>query len=333
MQRGRVWSNEAIVAAIRARARAGESLAPGATRKASGRLLAAATYHFGTWRAAVEAAGFDYHAILALSKQATVRRRREKGFWDTARVLAAIRATARAGKPLNSLAVQNEDGGLVAAAIRHVGSWARAVELATGRAYEEVRRNHPWSAVEVLETIRARRDRGATLRGRAVLQEANTLYTAARTHFGTWRAALQAAGVGYWGVGTFWELDRERLCAALHTWASSDRRGLPRELEGAVRRYFGGWEAALRAAGLDPGLARERSLRRDWTQGEVLAAIRERHVAGKSLLASEVRREDVRLLMAARRLFGGWRNARAQALGVPARNHRTWPPRATALTH
>lgn len=316
MPRKRVWDKDSIVQAVKKLAAQGESLAPRDIRIKDQRLFGAASYHFGSWGKAVEAAGFDYKAILAASKEKVLAVRKPKGFWDGPKVLAAIQERLSEGKPLNSLAVQLDDGPLVAAAVRHLGSWERAIELATGLSYGEVRLVDEWDEKKVIEYIKERHRQGKSLRGSVVLREANALYGAARIRFGSWQAAIEEAGLPYLDVATSWRWDEPRLHAALHEWAASCELGLPRRLQSPVRRLYGSWEEALKAAGLDPKLVEEKSLRRTWTKAQVIQAIKERAKEGKSLLQTDVRKDDVRLLEAARRLCGSWVKARALALGT-----------------
>lgn len=322
MPRKRAWTKDSIVQTIQDLAAQGKSLAPKSVKIENQRLFGAASYHFGSWGKAVEAAGIDYQAILAASKEKTVTARRPRGYWDEPKILAAIRERMNAGKPLNSLAVQLDDGSLAAAAVRHLGSWEQAIETATGLNYEDIRLVDEWDKEKVIDAIKERYRQGESLRGSIVLKEANALYSAARIRFGSWRAAIAEAGLPYLDVATSWRWDEPRLHAALRQWAASCEPGLPRRLQSPVRRLYGSWEKALEAAGLDPKLAEERSLRRAWTKAQVAQAIKKRAKEGKSLLQTDVRKDDARLLEAARRLYGSWVKARASALGTEPRRLR-----------
>jgi hypothetical protein len=74
----------------------------------------------------------------------------------------------------------------------------------------------------------------------------------------------------------------------------------------AAQRHAGTWTKALRLAGLE-----ERPTRRRWTRRRVIAEIQALHRSGASLMATAI---ENNLSIAANRLFGGWRNARAIAL-------------------
>jgi hypothetical protein len=91
-------------------------------------LYGACIRHFGSWKSAVEAAGFDY-SISA--------RRKVPGFWDHQRVIEAIRKLPEK----NSNHARTKHADLYSAALRHFGSWKDAVE-ASGMSYDSVRKGH-----------------------------------------------------------------------------------------------------------------------------------------------------------------------------------------------
>jgi len=78
------WDEDTVVATIRARHRAGESVA---YRSVPTKLADAAVYHCGTWKNAIELAGLDYAKV-----------RRSSPAWSRAEIVAALRAGARSGK-------------------------------------------------------------------------------------------------------------------------------------------------------------------------------------------------------------------------------------------
>jgi hypothetical protein len=125
--------------------------------------------HFGSWRRAVEAAGFE------------CSRRR----WSQGVILFEIKRRIANGSSLHSNDPNNIN--LAAAAARHFGSWQVALKAA---GYGRLRRQ--WSQELVLAEIKQRLETGASLRSD---EPANTkLAGAATRHFGSWNAARQAAG-------------------------------------------------------------------------------------------------------------------------------------------
>ena len=97
-----------------------------AVQKTAPALYGAAVRLFGSWRAAVGAAGQDY---------SRVRKRRQPGFWTEERVLFEIRCL----KDKSSGSVRKQRADLYNAALRVLGSWRKAVEK-TGVDYETIQR-------------------------------------------------------------------------------------------------------------------------------------------------------------------------------------------------
>ncbi|MBW3622638.1 MAG: hypothetical protein KY468_04430, partial [Armatimonadetes bacterium] len=90
------------------------------------RLTSAAIRYFGSWRAAVEAAGIDYESVALVGR----RRRSEKiTKWTQESILEEICRLYRAGEDLTSTNVRRKHLSLYATARRkdHFGSWANAL--------------------------------------------------------------------------------------------------------------------------------------------------------------------------------------------------------------
>jgi hypothetical protein len=113
------WSRERIVAQIRELEAEGEQLFVSAAEVKHGGLVGAAAVYFGSWRQAIEAAGFDYRKI---------KRQKE---WSKKEVVAEIRRMRREGMELcTTIPVRRRYRILHAAAVRYFGSWAAAVKAA-----------------------------------------------------------------------------------------------------------------------------------------------------------------------------------------------------------
>ena len=95
-------------------------------------LYGAATRHFGSWKAAVEAAGIDYSCVV---------KRRSSGYWQVERILEAIQRMQKK----NSTSARMNHVDLYSAALRTFGSWEKAIRAA-GFDYDEVRKG--WIAAD-----------------------------------------------------------------------------------------------------------------------------------------------------------------------------------------
>lgn len=159
-----------VVAEIRGRASAGHPLNSGSNR--GDWLYAAAVGTFGSWGAAVEAAGFDYASI-------------KKRPLTADEVLVRLRVLAATQDSLQP----TRHAALNRAAQRHYGAWAIALEAA-GIPQPD---NRKWTAQRVIDQIRVEEAAGRSLRSNAVRKRNENLYMAGRRRFGTWQAAVQAA--------------------------------------------------------------------------------------------------------------------------------------------
>jgi hypothetical protein len=232
--------------------------------------------------------------------------------WDKDRIVAALRQSYKKDEDLsyNKLAKKNQP--LVSAAAYHFGSYRRAVEKA-GIDYAEVTRRPRWTKQAIIKLIKEARRRGDDLHWAAVTHRRDALGLAAFASlqarlFGRWDKALQAAGLDADDVAMYRKWDAGSILFEL--------RGLAREKEplnsGAIQksdpglhaaavRHFGGYDAALRAAKLDPADYRQR---RRWTEKSVVDEIKTLRRKHKRISPSELRTGHSALYGAAVRLFG-----------------------------
>jgi hypothetical protein len=117
--------------------------------------------------------------------------------WDLGKILRGLRKAHRLGTPLNSGHARKHLGQLYKAAIQYCGSWKRALAEA-GISYEKVARRsalESWSRERIIAEIRELRLQGKDLDYAFLQARWAKLYAAARNHFGSWRAARQAASL------------------------------------------------------------------------------------------------------------------------------------------
>jgi hypothetical protein len=137
---------------------------------------------FGRWDRALHAAGLDADDVS--------RYRR----WDRNTVAFELRARAMDDEPLNSGAIQQDDSGLHAAAVRHFGSYDRALRAARVDP-ESVRRRRAWTRRDVIDALKSARREGRHLADSAIRRDNPALYGAAVRLFGTFTAAREAARI------------------------------------------------------------------------------------------------------------------------------------------
>jgi hypothetical protein len=121
------WSKETVVEAIRGHRASGCDLTFTSTRQIDSPLIQAAVRHFGGWRQAVEAAGFDYEKVLRAGKK---RRSRLISKWTKHSILREVRRLWGLGEDIRLSAVKARYPGLAGPAAREFGSWAAVLAAA-----------------------------------------------------------------------------------------------------------------------------------------------------------------------------------------------------------
>lgn len=214
------------------------------------------------------------------------------------------------------------------AAYRLAGNWTSALRAA-GRDAREHREPKRWALERVAEWVRTAHAAGRDIRSSRA--PAGALDRVAAQLGCTWIDFVESLGIPYPGRRKRRDWSDDAVLRAIR---SRHRRGLPLNPESVVRDLgqglgkqarmrFGSWEAAVRAAGIDP---RGCGLLRRWSREIVVAAIRARSREGRSLRRADAYAEDPRLVKAAQRQFpSSWRRAlEAAGLGAPtARGART----------
>lgn len=181
------WTRAAIIQLIKQAKREGEDLHWSAVTQRRDELGKAAFASlqprlFGSWDRALHGAGLDADEVNRYRK------------WNPNAVVYELKSRLREGEALNSGALQKEDPGLHAAAVRHFGSYDKALRAAKLDP-QSVRRRRAWTRQEVLAAIKAARKQGRHLSDSVIRREDSALYGAAVRLFGSFIAAREAAGI------------------------------------------------------------------------------------------------------------------------------------------
>ena len=286
----REWTKEAVIEAIQNRNRLG--LPIHGIRHDDGSLFHGANKHFGCWSEALSAAGF----------QPIVRRT-----WSAERVLEEIRTRQRNGLSLKN--VGNHDGALVHAAHKYFGSWREALTAASQEQPQQPVLRKAWNKQRVLDEILAQHDAGIPMTRR----HNQSLAGPARYYFGSWNAAVLAAGLKPTRRPPW-----TRQCV-INAIRERQQQGLPLTnvckhhptLSTAALRFFYSWDDAMKAAGLAPRVR--------WSKQRVTEALLQRYNEGN---LATTWKDDPELYRAAARQFGCWGHALRAADLPPPR--RTW---------
>ena len=139
---------------------------------------------FGRWDRALQAAGMDAGDVSQYRA------------WDKNTVLFDLKSRVADGEALNSGALQKEDAGLHAAAVRHFGSYESALKAAKLDP-DALRLRKKWTPAAVLKAIKLAESRGTHLSDSAMREQYPALYGASVRLFKSYTAARKAAGVKY----------------------------------------------------------------------------------------------------------------------------------------
>ena len=208
---------------------------------------------FDSWDHALRAAGID---------PGHVRNHRK---WSRQAVVRRILELAAEDRPLNAGAIQRSEATLASAAGRWFRCWDDALDAAGIDPAIWARRVPRWTKERILQTIQSIHRSGGAV-SHAVLRR-NSITQAAKLLFGSWDAALRAAGLDpnvirvYRKPWTPEEVVQEIRRKARSGEPLNAKNVSPYSLRRRGRIFFGSWDAALAAAGLDPAKVRKNKSR------------------------------------------------------------------------
>ncbi|MGG0847904.1 hypothetical protein [Peribacillus simplex] len=174
------WTPEKVHQEIKLFYEKGEELTPKNVRKKYGGLYYAAIKYCGSWKNAVNEAGFIYDNFVVQQRTAES-------------VLEEIKKLYQKGEDLSTKNVRNKWKSLHDAAYRHFGSWQNACEVIGIQVKAKIR----WSKEKVLEEINSFHEKGESLHSRNTQRKYNALLKAAKRYYGSWESAVSLAGFNY----------------------------------------------------------------------------------------------------------------------------------------
>ena len=138
---------------------------------------------------------------------------------------------------------------LYKAARRYFGSWKNAI-TAAGFDYGKIRMSNSWTKEKIIKKIRNLDYKAAS----DVIKDDCSLFKAAQKCFGSWKAAIEAAGFNYSEIRLQKRWTTKRVIKEikkLDNKAYSYNAECNATLHAAAHRHFGTWEGAISAAGFD----------------------------------------------------------------------------------
>ena len=296
--------------------------------------------NFGSWDAALSAAGFD---------PASIKLRQPSPYKTKKSCIVGIKKRKREGLALNSASIQtgmNHNRSLFEASKKNYGSWNKAL-LAAGFDPASIRLYNPnpyRTKKSCIEAIKKRKCEGLELNHASIKKGVNrnyALFDTAMKLFGSWNAALLAAGLDLHSIRLVnpCPYSTKELC--IQAIEKRKRNGLPlnfsavatgsssnSSLSNAVKKCFTSWDAALLAAGFDPASIKLRQPNPYKTKKSCVKAIKKRKREGLRLNTTSIQKgadRNLALFNTASKLFGSWDNT-LRAAGLDPPSIRRWNP-------
>ncbi len=178
-----------------------------------------------------------------------------------------------------------------------------------------------WTRRTIIEEIRQLNEAGDELNYSSAEENHLNLVRAAAWHYGTWKRAIETAGLSYDDISKYRRWSRERIIQGIReyqaaggdlSWRVISAEGAPALAAAAVRENVGfdTWYDAVTAAGIDyEKVARYRH----WTPQRVVKEIQELAEKEAPLSSKLVQQNHPPLYNAAKRRFKQWDDALAAA--------------------
>jgi hypothetical protein len=173
--------------------------------------------------------------------------------------------------------------------------------------------NRSWNAELVLAEIKTWHEQRQPLYSHYMRQHFQELLAAGIRYYGSWRVAVQTAGIEYDGVRKYRDWSKERIVQTIQELQSQGvdlsfrsmmlSKYAPMVYAAIRANHFGSWKNALSAAGLAP---EEIYRYRSWDDDAILHEIRSLSNQGADLSSKKMDETANPLIATARRRFGSW---------------------------
>jgi len=164
------------------------------------------------------------------------------------------------GQSVTSSCMARTHASLLRAASRLFGSWEAAVSY-SGLDYDQIRRYKSWTREAIIERVQDLHAQGTDLSWRNVVLNVDAKLASAavkKKHFGSWREAVEAAGLDYDAIRRYREWNDERVLNVVREYHASGKdlnaKNVAEDdmaLITAARRRFDTWPRVLVEAGFD----------------------------------------------------------------------------------
>lgn len=205
--------------------------------------------------------------------------------WSKDLIIEQIKELYHHGIPINNTAIVKTNEKLSGAGIRYFGSWRNAVE-ACGIDYDTIiseARSGPksphgtWNEEIILKKLKNRLDSGKPINAHSLQIEDSKLLAAATLYFGSIEKAITALDENYADHKKTSDWSKEKIIKIISEAYKSGAilsdatvESLNNSLYAASISYFGSWEQAVEASGIDYGMV---SSTERWSQAKVKSYI------------------------------------------------------------
>lgn len=186
-------------------------------------------------------------------------------------------------------------------------------ETRIGRKVNSLRK---WNKESIAFEIVRMFSSGENLNYANIATEQVALLRAATRYFGSWRGAVEFAGLNYDDIRRYKSWSKDRIIARIRelydqgedlSWRHVSTQVDPQLAAAATKqKHFGSWREALTASGLDYNLIRRY---REWDDDTIKDKLLELHRQGVDMNAKHMEEYDITLITAARRRFDSWDKA------------------------
>lgn len=194
------WSRDTVSQEITRLVEEGHDLRHSEMSASHQRLVSAAVRYYGSWGAAVAAAGVDY---IGIRKKSQIARSAKVTKWSLDRIAEELKKLTDSGECLAAATVRSHHPALFSAAVspRYYGSW-RAALTALGVDYDSVLDQNRSSSLghrdaremrTVIRRMRVMSGGTQPLTGTEARTRYPRFYERVIAHFGTWEAAALIA--------------------------------------------------------------------------------------------------------------------------------------------
>ncbi|MDO8588509.1 MAG: hypothetical protein Q7T82_15895 [Armatimonadota bacterium] len=193
-----VWTQTLIIDIIRELSERRKSLSHGSMADTNPRLVYAAGRYFGSWGAALAAAGVDLAQIRSMSKASRAEKITK---WSVESIVDQLRELASRGERMTGLSMRLKYPSLYYAAVseRYFGSWSAAIKAAgvePNRTRISTSATDAWHGKLLLDRILELKRQYGDLPDELARNLCPEILEAAERRFGDWNRAVELADSG-----------------------------------------------------------------------------------------------------------------------------------------